>query len=508
MERQHSEIHDLLDALDLLQYHDAFRREGFERLESIVDIQESDFEAMGVKRGHRRLIHRRAMELVNPTRFSRDLPPISSPLLTAHLMHQTSFDHAVSPALEETEPLTAYLYRQAPPTPNVQQPLHRPPAEQGAAASGHSYYTTSPYQYRGYATASQHQQQSGLAYPHRHATPFGKDHADEAPRPTSSSAVQLSRGNVAPARSHPTIHMRPSKSPPVMGSTTGNVPRISTNISQHIDLAQRQHSYTQSGAYATHPASASTDTSSPHRLHNSAIPPHPASNQQPQVLAGRRPLVKQRPRGQSISSLPPVASTSATSRRRGSRADPRSPYMRPAADPQSPQTLPQHVSPQSPRRTYRRHPKKDPNAPEKWRSAYQLFRDDVNQELHGQDIQFSEMSKIHSKRWAELSDDTRNMYFQKSKSDKEEYLQRMLVYERTPEYKQYEEYLDTFYQQDSTVNRVGRPKGAKSSKPKGKSAEYESQRGGYNQTQSPETDDKHSGTMSTTPPSSPSPLMT
>ncbi|KAJ2500061.1 hypothetical protein GGH96_003019 [Coemansia sp. RSA 1972] len=61
------------------------------------------------------------------------------------------------------------------------------------------------------------------------------------------------------------------------------------------------------------------------------------------------------------------------------------------------------------------------------------------------------MSKIHSKRWAELSDETRNMYFQKSKSDKEEYLQRMLVYERTPEYKQYEEYLDTFYQQDSTV---------------------------------------------------------
>ncbi|KAJ1856155.1 hypothetical protein LPJ76_002728 [Coemansia sp. RSA 638] len=71
---------------------------------------------------------------------------------------------------------------------------------------------------------------------------------------------------------------------------------------------------------------------------------------------------------------------------------------------------------------------------------------------------------------------------------------------------QYEEYLDTFYQQDSTVNRVGRPKGAKSSKPKGKSAEYESQRGGYNQTQSPETDGKHSGSMSTTP-SSPSPLI-
>ncbi|KAJ2623221.1 hypothetical protein GGI25_000988 [Coemansia spiralis] len=44
----------------------------------------------------------------------------------------------------------------------------------------------------------------------------------------------------------------------------------------------------------------------------------------------------------------------------------------------------------------------------------------------------------------------------------------MAVYEQTLEYKQYEEYLEKFFKQDSTVNRVGRPKGTRSSSSKGK----------------------------------------
>ncbi|KAJ2080485.1 hypothetical protein H4R24_003051 [Coemansia sp. RSA 988] len=198
------------------------------------------------------------------------------------------------------------------------------------------------------------------------------------------------------------------------------------------------------------------------------------SYDQPATIASvvRRSSIRQRPRGQSISSTPGTSSTTANvAKRRGSRADPRLPYARPEVDPQepkSPRPVQQNTSPQSPRRTYRRHPKKDPNAPEKWRSAYQLFRDDVNHELHGSDIPFSEMSKIHSKRWAELGDETREMYFQRSKSDKEEYLGNMAVYRQTPEFKQYEEYLEKFYQQESAVNRVGRPRGARSVRGKGR----------------------------------------
>ncbi|KAJ1801561.1 hypothetical protein LPJ59_000182 [Coemansia sp. RSA 2399] len=121
--------------------------------------------------------------------------------------------------------------------------------------------------------------------------------------------------------------------------------------------------------------------------------------------------------------------------------------------PRSPQSPQSPILPQSPRRTYRRHPKKDPNAPEKWRSAYQLFRDDVNRELHGQDIPFSDMSKIHSRRWSELSKDLSVRYFEQSNRDKEDYLRKMAAYELTLEYKQYVEYLHNFYKQDSTVNR-------------------------------------------------------
>ncbi|KAJ2025842.1 hypothetical protein GGI06_000415 [Coemansia sp. S85] len=143
--------------------------------------------------------------------------------------------------------------------------------------------------------------------------------------------------------------------------------------------------------------------------------------------------MRHRTRGQSISSA--VASTS--SRRRDSRADAKSPYSRPPteSDPQTPRSPKSPVSPQSPKRTYRRHPKKDPNAPEKWRSAYQLFRDDVNRELQGQDIPFSEMSKIHSKRWSQLNGDERATYVERSKVDKQEYKQKMELYEQTLEFK-------------------------------------------------------------------------
>ncbi|KAJ2777569.1 hypothetical protein H4R18_005091 [Coemansia javaensis] len=264
MERPGDEVYEFLRDLDLLQYHDAFRHEGFERIESISDIQEADFEALGVKRGHRRLIRRRAMDLVSPPRYACDLPPISPPLLAAHAMHQSPLERAASPVLEEGEPLTAYLHRQHPQARLARQEQHRSPAQQ---------------------------------------------------------------------------HMAPLPAQP----------------------------------YYTH--------------------------------------------GQ--------------------------------------------------------HPKKDPNAPEKWRSAYQLFRDDVNRELQGQDIPFSEMSRIHSKRWAELDEQSRNMYTQRSDADKDEYLKKMAVYEQTDEYKagQYEAYLEQFYKQDSTVNRVGRPKGAKSAKSKGKAVD-------------------------------------
>ncbi|KAJ1964475.1 hypothetical protein GGI12_001395 [Dipsacomyces acuminosporus] len=42
----------------------------------------------------------------------------------------------------------------------------------------------------------------------------------------------------------------------------------------------------------------------------------------------------------------------------------------------------------------------------------------------------------------------------------------MVIYKQTPEYQQYEQYLDKFYKLESTVNRVGRPKGTRPSRAK------------------------------------------
>ncbi|KAL8278409.1 hypothetical protein RQP46_009099 [Phenoliferia psychrophenolica] len=47
-----------LEALELNEYITIFLNEGFDRMESLVDAQEDDFAAMGVKRGHRRIIQR------------------------------------------------------------------------------------------------------------------------------------------------------------------------------------------------------------------------------------------------------------------------------------------------------------------------------------------------------------------------------------------------------------------------------------------------------------------
>ncbi|KAJ2820309.1 hypothetical protein FBU31_005266 [Coemansia sp. 'formosensis'] len=182
------------------------------------------------------------------------------------------------------------------------------------------------------------------------------------------------------------------------------------------------------------PVSTSTEAPSPQKTRAPASPfSGPFQHITPLTSVLQSPQMRHRTRGQSISSA--VASTS--SRRRDSRADAKSPYSRPPTDPdpQTPRSPKSPVSPQSPKRTYRRHPKKDPNAPEKWRSAYQLFRDDVNRELQGQDIPFSEMSKIHSKRWTQLSSDQRATYVERSKIDKQEYKQKMELYEQTLEFK-------------------------------------------------------------------------
>lgn len=54
-----SELEGVFKELGLSQYLDAFTEQGFDKWETILDIQESDLDALGVKLGHRRKLQRR-----------------------------------------------------------------------------------------------------------------------------------------------------------------------------------------------------------------------------------------------------------------------------------------------------------------------------------------------------------------------------------------------------------------------------------------------------------------
>ncbi|CAG8443882.1 7488_t:CDS:10 [Diversispora eburnea] len=52
------QIRDFLSKCNLLEYYDKFIEEGFDQLQSLLDVTESDLIAMGAKRGHRRRLQR------------------------------------------------------------------------------------------------------------------------------------------------------------------------------------------------------------------------------------------------------------------------------------------------------------------------------------------------------------------------------------------------------------------------------------------------------------------
>ncbi|OMH83636.1 Non-histone chromosomal protein 6 [Zancudomyces culisetae] len=113
------------------------------------------------------------------------------------------------------------------------------------------------------------------------------------------------------------------------------------------------------------------------------------------------------------------------------------------------------------KRKYKKHPKRDPNAPEKWKSAYQLFREDLNRKLENQKLSFVSLSKIHSEQWSKLDSTKKKYYDDLAKNAKEDYEKKMAVYKQSKQFKEYQEYLNQFYLQEDTVGRVGRPKGKK-----------------------------------------------
>ncbi|KAI9496736.1 high mobility group box domain-containing protein [Zychaea mexicana] len=109
---------------------------------------------------------------------------------------------------------------------------------------------------------------------------------------------------------------------------------------------------------------------------------------------------------------------------------------------------------QQTKRKYRRRPKPDKNAPNKPPSAYVMFSNHIRAEMKDQSMGFAEISKTIGEQWKTLSPEKKHFYELTAMQAKDAYLVEMQQYCRTPEYRQYQEYLKNFKEKQAVANRL------------------------------------------------------
>jgi hypothetical protein len=99
-------------------------------------------------------------------------------------------------------------------------------------------------------------------------------------------------------------------------------------------------------------------------------------------------------------------------------------------------------------RPYRRHPRPDPKAPRKPRTAYVLFGEHVRQDTVLTHSSFTGTAKGIGKRWRELSSEERIVNWETPAADRlQDYRKELESYKQTDNYQSYQPYLEGFKQQ-------------------------------------------------------------
>ncbi|KAI8801613.1 high mobility group box domain-containing protein [Cladochytrium replicatum] len=89
------------------------------------------------------------------------------------------------------------------------------------------------------------------------------------------------------------------------------------------------------------------------------------------------------------------------------------------------------------KRGYKRHPKKDPNAPVRPHSAYVAFQHRMRKKLKedGCSLKFDEVSKIVGDKWRNMPEVEKNILEQQAAIDKADYDRRKKIYRQSEQYK-------------------------------------------------------------------------
>ena len=96
------------------------------------------------------------------------------------------------------------------------------------------------------------------------------------------------------------------------------------------------------------------------------------------------------------------------------------------------------------KRGYRHHPKPDLNAPQRPYAAYVLFSNQVREEIKGQSMPFTEISKLVGDKWQALPAAEKEQWKQQAAAPWEKYKQDLATYQKTEEHAKYEQYLADF----------------------------------------------------------------
>lgn len=96
------------------------------------------------------------------------------------------------------------------------------------------------------------------------------------------------------------------------------------------------------------------------------------------------------------------------------------------------------------KRSYRHHPKPDPNAPQRPYSAYVLFSNDIREELKSQGLSFTEMSRRVGERWQSLKPAEKESWKQQAALPWESYKIELADYQQSDSCKEHAQYLANF----------------------------------------------------------------
>jgi hypothetical protein len=116
------------------------------------------------------------------------------------------------------------------------------------------------------------------------------------------------------------------------------------------------------------------------------------------------------------------------------------------------------LSPTRTKRSYRRRPQPDDNAPRRPNTAYVLFANHVRNNEAPSGLSFTELAKETGRRWAELSPEEREDVWEKPAAKlMQEYRNELERYKKTESYQTHQEYLEEFktsgkrHKQESTA---------------------------------------------------------